>query len=87
MELARRVRRSHLGRIPGGQINLFNVGTNSNIGTSRVQFVLGFSSRRELKATNTRSIYPLAIRARTLNSTHPGMLIEGQPILSRTTYY
>ena len=53
-----------LGRIPRGQTDLFNSGTNSNIGTSRVQFVLGFSSRKELKAINTRSVCPLAIRAR-----------------------
>jgi hypothetical protein len=31
-----------LGRIPRGQTDLFNSGENSNIGTSRVQFVLGF---------------------------------------------
>ena len=53
-----------LGRIPRGQTDLFNSGTNSNIGTSRVQFVLGFSSRWELKAIDTRSICPLSIRAR-----------------------
>ena len=35
-----------LGRIPRGQTDLFKSGTNSNIGTSRVQFVRGFSSHR-----------------------------------------
>ena len=57
------------GRIPRGQTHLFNAGTNLDIGTGRVQFELGFSSRWELKAIDTRSICPLAIRARTGEST------------------
>jgi len=59
-----RVRFPLLGRIPKRQTNLFNSGTNSKIGTSRVQVVLGVSSRWELKAINTRSVCPLGIRQR-----------------------
>ena len=60
-----------------GQTGLFNSGTNSKFGTSRVQFVLGFSSHRELKAINTRSICPLAIRARVCSFGVSGFIVPG----------